>query len=280
MTLAVAKAFVPQAKNGWEFTLDAIGRYYEQVVAEVAQGHNPSVTPAVGPLKPAHHHPPAEATEHVGTYLESARLLGVRTAELHLALASGAPGSEFSVEPMTPQYLRGTVPIHAFPGLAKSAPAARADENAAAGSGSRRPARPRTGTGHPPAISPTGRNNTLRRGRIRIHGDLQLGQVLWTGRDFVFLDFEGDATRPISERRIKRSPLRDMARMLRSFHHATYAGFHQQAERGVISPENLPQIRAVGPALEPGGEPRVFAGILPRPAPFGHSSPATRTNCK
>ena len=65
--------------------------------------------------------------------------------------------------------------------------------------------------------------------------------MLWTGRDFVFLDFEGDSTIPISERRIKRSPLRDTARMLRSFHHAAYAGFHQQAERGVISPENLPK---------------------------------------
>jgi maltose alpha-D-glucosyltransferase/alpha-amylase len=78
-------------------------------------------------------------------------------------------------------------------------------------------------------------------GRIRVHGDCHLGQVLWTGRDFVFLDFEGDSTLPISERRIKRSPLRDVSRMLRSFHHATYAGFHQQAECGVISRENLPK---------------------------------------
>jgi maltose alpha-D-glucosyltransferase/alpha-amylase len=50
-----------------------------------------------------------------------------------------------------------------------------------------------------------------------------------------------DATLPISERRIKRSPLRDVARMLRSFHHATYAGFHQQAECGVITREHLPK---------------------------------------
>jgi len=78
-------------------------------------------------------------------------------------------------------------------------------------------------------------------GRIRVHGDCHLGQVLWTGRDFVFLDFEGDSTLPISERRIKRSPLRDVSRMLRSFHHATYAGFHHQAECGVISRENLPK---------------------------------------
>jgi maltose alpha-D-glucosyltransferase/alpha-amylase len=63
--------------------------------------------------------------------------------------------------------------------------------------------------------------------------------VLWTGRDFVFLDFEGDATKPMSERRIKRSPLRDVARMLRSFHHAAYAGFHQQVDLGAILRENL-----------------------------------------
>ena len=43
--------------------------------------------------------------------------------------------------------------------------------------------------------------------RIRIHGDFHPGQVLWTGRDLVFLDFEGDATKRISERRIKCSPL-------------------------------------------------------------------------
>jgi len=45
-----------------------------------------------------------------------------------------------------------------------------------------------------------------------------------TSRDFVFLDFEGDANLPVSERRIKRSPLRDVARMLRSFHQRGVCG--------------------------------------------------------
>ncbi len=227
MTLAVARAFVPQAKNGWEFTLDAIGRYYEQVVAEVAQGHLPPTTSA-------------EVTDHVGTYLESARLLGVRTAELHLALASGAPGSEFSVEPMTPPSLRGL--FQSMRSLAlknlrllrrqiKSLPPDLA------------PVAQRVLELEPVILHHYGQliGPRFAAGRIRIHGDCQLRRVLWTGRDFVFPDFEGDATKPISERRIKRSPLRDTARMLRSFHHATYAGFHQQAERGVISPETLPK---------------------------------------
>src|SRR5690606_22893142 len=58
--------------------------------------------------------------------------------------------------------------------------------------------------------------------KFRIHGDYHLGQTLFTGKDFVILDFEGEPAKSYSERRLKRSPLRDIAGMIRSFHYAAY----------------------------------------------------------
>jgi maltokinase len=69
---------------------------------------------------------------------------------------------------------------------------------------------------------------------IRHHGDYHLGQALWTeGGDWVVLDFEGEPVRPLHERRNKRSPLRDVAGMLRSF---SYAALASSLERGVEPP--------------------------------------------
>jgi len=71
--------------------------------------------------------------------------------------------------------------------------------------------------------------------KIRIHGDYHLGQVLFTGKDFVVIDFEGEPARPISERKIKRSVFRDISGMLRSF---DYAAFNVlQKTQSVFRPE-------------------------------------------
>jgi maltose alpha-D-glucosyltransferase/alpha-amylase len=70
--------------------------------------------------------------------------------------------------------------------------------------------------------------------RIRIHGDLHLGQVLDTGNDVIIIDFEGDTGRPLSERRLKRPALTDLASLIRSFH---FAAHWPRVERELLSAE-------------------------------------------
>jgi maltokinase len=69
---------------------------------------------------------------------------------------------------------------------------------------------------------------------IRTHGDYHLGQTLWSEGDWVILDFEGEPARSLAQRRRKRSPLRDVAGMLRSF---AYAAIVSELERGTPAPE-------------------------------------------
>jgi len=196
-TVALLESFTTNLGDAWTYTIDAVSRYLDRALEAPEQG----LESLIG-----------------GVYPERAHQLGACTARLHLALADiQAPG--FAPEPFTSNYQRNrfqalrdshTRALRILQQRRASLPEA---ERELASEVERR--RKEMIDLYSPMV-------TLRIDgqKIRIHGDLHLGQVLNTGNDFVIVDYEGEPRRPIGERLLKRSPLVDVAGMLRSFHYA------------------------------------------------------------
>jgi trehalose synthase-fused probable maltokinase len=199
MAQGILQAFVPNQGDAWSYTLRSLAAFYESA-----------------PIRPS---PPRESAS---AYLASAALLGQRTAEMHLALASDPHDRAFAPESFTIEFQRVLeksmleLMARVFALLREKISDLPAEWQSKAKdlAGSEREIASRFQSALSRPIAAT---------RTRIHGDYHLGQVLYTGSDFVIIDFEGEPARPLAERRTKRSPLQDVAGMLRSFHYAAFA---------------------------------------------------------
>ena len=234
--LAMLQGLVANEGDGWKWTVDELDRYYETCAA-VSFPEN--VSGELGdPLELSERPTSQLARDHVGIYLDSAAMLGRRTAELHLALASPTDNPAFAPEPMTPDDVQAQLAdvrrnaTGVFDVL-KERVSYLPDEivEIAASVLSRR----RRILDHLGNV----KLDSLRTQRIRIHGDYHLGQVLRVKTDFVILDFEGEPSRSLEYRRSKQCPLKDVAGMLRSFSYAAYGTLINYTSR---HPEELARL--------------------------------------
>lgn len=217
-TLALLHAWIPNQGHAWNLAVEHLVRQLERLLHAGAAGAADA---------------PADAAVD-GGFLAAAQRLAARTAELHAALARPGSDAAFAPEPLraadlppwaaqararaaatlaVPQAHQAEGPIVQLALAQRVAQAAGRIDAALL----RAAAAPASGL------------------KCRIHGALRLQELVLANNDFVLVDFEGDLSRPIAERRHKQSPLHDVASLLHSFTLARLAalqvGAHPEAEQ-------------------------------------------------
>ncbi len=224
LVLAMFQDWVANNGDAWSLTLEQLRTYYatlhERGLLDTEPPALPREAPAYGAL-------PEDLRDAVGErWYGLVDLLAERTAGMHRALASGKQGGAFTAE------AQGEAEVEQFATATKELARSRFEmlrglldilkEDIRAEAESLLAAEPEV-----ERILKALASDPAAGKRTRIHGDYHLGQVLFTGDDFVILDFEGEPDKPHAERRRKHPPLKDVAGMVRSFHYAVHAALLQ-----------------------------------------------------
>ena len=236
MTMVVLRAFVANEGDAFSRCVEEVGRYFERVLTQrreaplLADGERSLLALSAEA-------PRAAVRELVGAYLDTIELLGKRTAELHLALAGGAAavassdGAQLEAAPSSRPAAFAPEPYSLFDQRSTYQTMRNQAGKVLRALGLRQRALP-------PVAALDAESILLREGlvmrrfaavlsrrltapRVRYHGNYNLRKVLFTGKDFVLADFEGDPRRPLPDRRRKGTVIRDLATMIRSFSDAS-----------------------------------------------------------
>jgi maltose alpha-D-glucosyltransferase / alpha-amylase len=228
ITVGVLEEFVKNQGDAWSLFLLEFTAFLERAASSKSEELIQAARAEMSVMQLLDTEMPANLAELLGqAFLERVDLLGKRTAEFHLALAKETDDPSFRPEPFTPFYqiaLSQSMTSYANRVLRLAAKQIPADEKVKG-----------------VLTQVLSQQNLiaanfdkLRRTRIdalrtRTHGDFHLAQVLNTGKDFMIMDFEGEPARSLTDRRLKRSVMKDIAGMLRSFHYAAYSSLLNQA---------------------------------------------------
>lgn len=241
--LGILVDFVKNEGNAWEFTQSSIDRYFDRIIED--KEYLMSDKPIQNTTDLVDYVGEEKMHDLLGPFfIEMIKLLGKRTAEMHMALASVENKKEFKPEPFSLLYQKSL--YQSFRTLIKrtinemkSSKRKLTDEKKELIDDIIKNEELLLST-----IKYTLEKKKIHTSKTRVHGDYHLGQVLFTGKDFVIIDFEGEPTRSLTARKLKHCPFKDVAGMLRSFHYAIYMG---QLENQSKIPESA---EALNPWLE------------------------------
>ena len=234
--LGVLQTYIPCHGDAWGNTLTILAQFVEYLLSHKHDlPELPARLPTLLEVVEGGIPPQFENIVH-GLHLEMALHLGKRTAEMHRALTSRSVDTDWSMEEFSTLYqrsvfqsMRGLV-RRTFQALASHLPTLPDEAQ-------RRAADILDSEKEIIACLQKITGKRLSAMKCRIHGDFHLGQALYTGKDFVFIDFEGEPVHSLSERRLKRSPLRDVVGMIHSIH---YAAMTTMDRYGAGHPDDLP----------------------------------------